>query len=167
MRVISESQIKEAITGFLINFPFFDHLDKDQLEIVADHIDFYEMDPGEILFKEGDKGDSVYFIIEGELDIIKEALSANKIGVDKVVISTITKGRSIGEMSVIDNIPRSATVMARTNVKLVTLSRNSFESILDKHPKTGNQILKGIALLLSLNLRKASSRLAEYMLPIS
>ena len=167
MKVISESKIKEAITGFLVNFPFFDGLNEEQLSIVAEHIDFYEMEKDEILFNEGDVGNCVYFIIEGELHIIKETLSANKIGVEKVIISTLSKGKSIGEMSVIDNIPRSATVKSRTKVRLVALSQKDFQLILEEHPRIGNVIFKGIARLLSLNLRKTSSRLADYMLPVS
>jgi CRP-like cAMP-binding protein len=82
-------------------------------------------------------------------------------------LSTLAKGRSIGEMSLIDNITRSATIKARNHTKMVKLSRKGFDSILDSFPRIGNKILKGIARLLSLNLRKTSSRLADYMLPMT
>jgi CRP-like cAMP-binding protein len=70
-------------------------------------------------------------------------------------------------MSILDNFPRSAAVRARTKATLVTLSRDSFESICDEHPRIGLKIVRGIARLLSLGLRKTSSRLADYMLPLT
>ena len=167
MKEISKSQLSGAITDFLTNFPFFSGLSEEELEKVAEHIEFFEMDPHEILFKEGDAGDSVYFIIDGEMDVIKESLSASGVGIDKVVLSTLSKGRSIGEMSLIDNIPRSATIKAQKHTRMVKLSREGFDLILDAYPRIGNKILKGIARLLSLNLRKTSSRLADYMLPMT
>jgi len=167
MKIIKESKVKEAITGFLINFPFFNILDENELSIIADHIDFIEIDPGEILCREGDEGDCVYFVVDGELDVIKESIGARRIGVDRVVIAKLSKGRSIGEMSIMDKIPRSATVQACSSAILVSLTLNGFNQILEEHPAIGIKILKGIAHLLSLNLRKTSARLADYMLHIS
>lgn len=83
------------------------------------------------------------------------------------MISSLHRGRSIGDMAVLDNFPRSATVRSRTKATLITLTRDSFETILDKHPRIGIKMLKGLARLLSLNLRKTSSRLADYMLPVT
>jgi CRP-like cAMP-binding protein len=48
----------------------------------------------------------------------------------------------------------------------VILSRKGFNTILDKHPKVGIKILKGIARLLSLNMRRTSSHLADYIVPV-
>ena len=78
----------------------------------------------------------------------------------------MTRARSIGEMAVIDEFPRSATVKARTKSTLLTLSRDNFNYIVEGHSSVDVKILKGIASLLSMNLRKTSSRLADYMLPL-
>ena len=163
---ISEERLNEIIHNFLIQFSFFDGLTDDELTTVAKYIHIMEIDPGKILFKEGEQGDCVYFIVDGELDVIKESVSGSQVGIDKVVISKLSKGRSIGEMSIIDNIPRSATVKARTEAALVKLTSNGFDSICKEHPKIGVTILKGISRLLSMNLRKTSSRLADHMLSI-
>ena len=69
-------------------------------------------------------------------------------------------------MAVIDEFPRSATVKARTKSTLLTLSRDNFNYIVEGHSSVDVKILKGIASLLSMNLRKTSSRLADYMLPL-
>ena len=104
------------------------------------------------------------YLLEGELEVIKESAVEGKEG---IVISTLSKGQSIGEMSVIEKTPRSATVRARTATTVLTLSADGFDIILEKHPRIGIKILKGISRLLSMNLRKTSARLAEYMLPLS
>lgn len=163
----SEKKVKETIADFLTIFSFFEALTEEELMVVAEHIHLVELDPDKVLFKEGDKGDCIYFVVEGELDVIKESVSGRKLGIDRVVITTMSRGRSIGEMSVIDKTPRSATVKARTKATLVGLALDGFDYICEEHPRIGIKILKGISRLLSMNMRKTSSRLADYMLPMS
>ena len=55
------------------------------------------------------------------------------------------------------------TVRARTQATMVVLTREAFDSILKTHPQVGIKILKGIARLLSMNLRKTSSQLADFI----
>ena len=162
-----ESKLKEAITDLLATFSFFDSLDEKDLSLVSRHLKLQEIEPGKILFKEGDKGDCVYFVLDGELDVVKEAVSSRKAGLDRVVITTLVKGKSIGEMSVIDRTPRSATVKARTKATLVGLTLEGFDFICEEHPRIGIKILKGVSRLLSMNMRKTSNRLVDYMLPMT
>lgn len=163
-RPLSSEKISQATVDFLVCFPFFETLTSQDMLMIAEHINFLEIDEGAFVFREGEAGECVYFVIQGELEVIKEAASKGKEG---VVISILSKGRSMGEMSVIDKTPHSATVRARTTSTVVTLSAAGFDIILEKHPQIGIKILKGLARLLSSNLRKTSSRLAEYMLPLS
>ncbi|MBC8433381.1 MAG: cyclic nucleotide-binding domain-containing protein [Desulfobacterales bacterium] len=158
----SEKEIKETIIDSLIYSPLFDGLIENELKVVADHMDYSKIETGDILFREGDRGDSVCFVLEGVVDIIKESSPGSE-----VVIASLPKGRSIGEMSVIDNFPRSATAKARRETTLLTLTQKNFDEILKNNPEIGIKILKGISRLLSLNLRKTSSRLADYLLPVS
>lgn len=164
--VVGGIKMEEAITDFLIHFPFFDRLSRDELDLVANHIRIVELDPEEVLFKEGDKGDGVFFIVEGELDVIKEPRSRNGWGIENVVITKLSKGRALGEMSVIDKIPRSATVKAVKKSTLVSLTGSGFDLVLKDYPEIGVKILKGMAKLLSLNLRKTSSLLVDALIPV-
>jgi len=158
-----KSEYHATIADFIMEIPLFDELKSHEMGIVADHMNFFEIEEGEVLFKEGDQGDYVCFVLKGGLDVVKEAGEPG----GTVTIATITPKRSIGEMSVIDNTTRSATAIARSKTSLVALPRKSFNKILERHPKTGIKILKGIARLMSMNMRKTSSRLADYMLPMS
>jgi CRP/FNR family cyclic AMP-dependent transcriptional regulator len=161
-RIPSGPATSKVIIDFLIDIPMFDSLQPDELSIVTGHMNFIDLDPGEILFREGETGDYVCFVAEGSLDVLKKSTEGHY-----VTLSTLSKGRSIGEMAVIDDFPRSATVKGRKKATLVILTRKGLDLILEKHPQIGLKILKGIARLLSQNLRKTSSRLADYMLPLS
>ncbi len=166
IKSLPENRITKAVTDFLKSFPFFESLTSEELLVTVGHINFMEVEANEILFREGEHADCVYFVIEGELDVIKESTGGKSGSADQVLIVTLSKGRSIGEMAVIDKTPRSATVKVRTKATLASLTLEGFDLLLLNHPKVGIKILKGIARLLSQNLRKTSSRLAEFMLPI-
>jgi len=154
--------MSQAIIEFLIlNIPILARLKDKELRIIEKYMNLIEVIPEEIVFKEGDRGDYVCFVVDGWLDVLKKSEAG-----ESIVMATLSKGRSIGEMAVIDELPRSATVKARTKSTLLTLSRDNFNYILAEHPRVGVKILKGIARLLSMNLRKTSSRLADCILPL-
>ena len=162
IKAIRGNKVRKDIINYLIDFPLFDALKGNQLNIVADHMNYYEIDKDDILFKEGDKGDYICFVLDGVIDILKKSVTG-----DSIVISVLPKGRSFGEMSILDNFPRSAMAKARTKSSFLTLTQMSFNSILKDYPQIGITILKGISRILSQNLRQTSSRLADYILPIA
>lgn len=159
---INETNLSKAVSDLLIDIPMFDQIKSDDLKIISRRMNFMDFEPREIIFSEGDKGDFMCFVTTGSLDVFKR----NEKG-KEVVIATLGKGRSIGEMAVIDDFPRSATVRAKTHSTLVILTRKGFEQLLEQHPQIGVKMLKGLAKLLSMNMRKTSSLLADYMLPLA
>ncbi len=151
----------DDILNFIMNIPLFDNLSKDELSVVARQMVFKTLEAEDVLFNEWDKADYVCFIESGELDVKKKS------GPDQYEVQAILKrGRSIGEMSIIDNFPRSSTVKARTKTRIAVFTRYDFEKILGDRVDIGVKILKGLAHLLSRNLKKTSSRLADNMLPL-
>ncbi len=162
-RAIDEKIMRELkIIELLDTIPIFNTLDHGEARIAARFLQLCDCVSGETIFLEGDRGDSLFFVADGTLEVVK----TSKVSSD-VVITTVGKGRTIGEMSVIDDYPRSATVQARTRSTLIVLTRERFEKISEEHPRIAVKIIKGIARLISLNLRKTSSRLVDYMLPLN
>ncbi len=162
----SEVAIGAKAPQFIIDFlilyiPIFAKLKDEELRIVETCLNLIEVIPGETVFGEGDRGYYVCFVVDGSLDVLKRSEDG-----EEIVITTLSKGRSIGEMAVIDELPRSATVKARTKATLLTLSREKFNYILEENTVIGIKILKGITRLLSLNLRKTSTQLVDYILPL-
>lgn len=147
----------------LMEMPLFDGLRGTELKIVAKHMNYFEIEKDQILFAEGDLGDYVCFILSGALDVMKKSPESGQ----NILIATLTKNRSIGEMSVIDNTNRSATVKAHSRSKIIALTKKGFDLILEDYPKIGIKILKQIARLMSMNLRQTSSQLADSILPLT
>ncbi len=160
-----KKQKSSLLIDIIMDIPFFDKLDAHQLAVIARHMNYYEVAEGETLFKEGDEGDSVCFVVRGALDVYKQTSIPTK----QVRIATITKNSSIGEMAVIDDYTRSATVCARKDSVIVSLTKSGFDAILKENPEVGIAVLKRIATRVSMNLRRTSSQLADVMnvLPIT
>lgn len=153
----SISVILDSIAGIGL----FESLSDEDLKVVAAHMHFLEVGEGEMVFEEGEKGNYMCFVVDGELSVIKDAASG-----ERAIITRLSRGDSLGEMAVIDNFPRSATVIATSPATLLTLSSPDFHHLLTGHSHIGITILKGIARLLSINLRKTSIQLADTMMPL-
>ena len=149
------------LTDFISNVPLFESLLRQELETVSAYIGYEHLKPGEILFNQWDKAECVYFVETGALDVL------TKKGPDEYeVVASLRRGRSIGEMCLIDNFPRAATVKSKSETTLVVLTRTGFERLMSDHHELGIKILKGLARLMAQNLRKTSTRLADNMLPM-
>lgn len=151
----------EAVLDCLCAIPMFDGVRTSELKAVARYMNLLEVEEGDVVFLEGEPGDYVCFVAAGTLQVTKASP-----GGQTTVLTTLTQGQSIGEMAVIEDAPRSANVVALCAARLVTLSRQDFETLLQTHPPIGISLLKGIARVLSRNLRKTSGQLAERILPI-
>lgn len=154
--------MSERLADYLSLIPIFSALQPEEMLTIERFMFFNKVEPGEFVFKEGEKGEYVCFVVSGALDVIKLNQHAQP-----VVITTLAKGGSIGEMALIDRLTRSASIRACTQSTLIVLTRKGFEMILKQHPEIGIKILKGIASLLSINLRKTSDKLAEFMPPLA
>lgn len=95
---------------------------------------------GDIIFKKGNKGDSMYSIVEGEVDII----------IEDEIIETLTNKDIFGEMALVDQKPRSATVRAKTDCKINVISKKRFLYFVQKNPYFALDIMS----ILSNRLRK-------------
>ena len=150
---IESINVKADMLG---NIPMFDNISGGELYLIASYMQIKHVAMDQVVFSEGEMGDYICFIVSGELDVYKHSAQDKQ-----VLICTLHKGRALGEMNVLDKFPRSATVIARKPSKLLILSNDHFEQILEEHPRAGISFFKGIARTLSLSLRSASSRLAD------
>jgi CRP-like cAMP-binding protein len=152
----SSHDVLDLLTNIPSSIEMFDRLDKNELRLVAKYLTYRDVDPGEYVFKEGDSGFYMCFVAHGELEVLKKSTEGKN-----VVISRLQTGLSIGEMAVIDNYPRSASVRAKTESTLVILSRDSFNTVLEEHPVIGVKLLRSLARLLCHHLRKTSKGFAD------
>jgi CRP-like cAMP-binding protein len=149
---------EEETRSFLINLPIFSSFNVDELSVFARHMSFIHLQRGEYLFVEGDQGTFMGFVVNGVLEVQKRSDTG-----ENIILARLTKGSSIGEMALIDKSPRSATIIAKQPTTMVTLTDKGFEILAEKYPPLGIKVIQKIARLLSLNMRRTSSKLADLM----
>jgi signal transduction histidine kinase len=108
----------------------FSHLSADELATLRQAAKERSFAAGQEVFKEGDPGDGVYVVKEGMVQI-----SALVAGVERVVFSRILPGDFFGEMSLIDNQPRSATASAEQPSELYFVPRQAMLDMLHRSPQ--------------------------------
>ena len=158
MQPIKLTESEEETRDFLINLPMFDSFDVEELSALSRHMSYVHLQRGEFLFVEGDRGTFMGFVVTGILEVMKKS----EIG-ENIVIARLAKGSSIGEMALIDKSTRSATVMAKQSTTMVTLTEKGFEILTQQYPTIGVKFIQKVARLLSLNMRRTSSKLADLM----
>ena len=149
---------EEKTRDLILSLPLFDAFKMDELDTLSRHMNYMEILRGDYLFSEGDKGDYMCFVVRGLLDVLKKTTKG-----DFRVIARLGKGNTIGEMSIIDKSPRSASVVARQPTVVIILTKKGFDILTQKYPTLGVTLLKKIMRLLSLNMRRTTSKLAEKM----
>jgi CRP/FNR family transcriptional regulator, cyclic AMP receptor protein len=103
-----------------------------RLNLFAPTSDFEYFPAGEVVFSEGDPGDVMYVVQEGEVDILLGGR----------VIETVRAGGVVGELAMIDNSPRSATVVARSNSRLVPIDEKRFAFLVQYTPNFANHVMQ-------------------------
>lgn len=101
---------------------------EEDRKLLARHAVNVILSPENILFKEGDKGDSLFIISSGAINVIKKIQGKDEI------ISVLGGGDIMGEMSLLTGQARSATLQAATTVSLVRIDRKNFMAVAEKHP---------------------------------
>ncbi|MGB3339912.1 MAG: Crp/Fnr family transcriptional regulator [bacterium] len=87
-----------------------------------------KLEPGEVLFDEGDKGEVMYLIREGKIKITKGSAG------DEKVLAVLKEGDFFGEMAIIDGSPRSAGAVAASPVSLLVIDKETFKSKIKENP---------------------------------
>jgi CRP-like cAMP-binding protein len=159
MSTAAQSNIlHRAIYDCLRNIAIFVDLEASDLELITKFMHVSRINQGGTVFKEGDPGDYVCFVVEGSVEVLKNTDRGTQRR-----IAELGAGSSIGEMAVIGKFRRSATVKSSANATLLTLSRDRFNQICNDYPWIGVKILRAIAQLLSEHLKRTSENLTELM----
>jgi CRP-like cAMP-binding protein len=97
--------------------------------------DAVQLAPGDVLFKEGDKRELMYVLLEGEVEI--------RLG--DYVVETAVPGALIGEMALIDDSPRAANAVAKSPCRLAAVDRRRFHFLVQQHPHFATHVMKELA----------------------
>ncbi|MEE9582662.1 MAG: cyclic nucleotide-binding domain-containing protein, partial [Acidimicrobiia bacterium] len=114
-----------GLRDVLRSVPLFSDLSSEDLGRLATEATTSALEPGEVLFEEGDQGDVAYVISSGDVEVLKTS------GPRQVLLALRGEGDVIGEMALLDAAPRMAAVRAKTSVELVAISKGSLDRLLD------------------------------------
>ena len=146
------------IQGFLHELPFFASLTGPELDLIVSLSGLVEGNAGDHLIREGEQVRILYVMLSGEAEVIRADTKWNR-----VVIASVGRGALIGEMSLVESAPASATIEATGAFQALAIEHEKFNQLVEEHPNLGCKIFKQIARTTSLRLRKTSGLLAEYM----
>ena len=109
-------QVRDAEIQLLRTTPMFALLPVPTIEHLASSLRRRRLPAGMVLFRQGDVGDSFYFVDQGEAEVIG----------DGEVVATIAHGDFFGEIALLRDVPRTATVRARTDLSVLEIERQEF-----------------------------------------
>jgi CRP-like cAMP-binding protein len=135
--------------------PLFEMLSPAELELVAEMSRPRKFAAGEVVFEEGEVGDSLFVVASGAVDVLRRNDSG-----ELKVINTFEAPHFVGEMALIDKEQRSATVRARADTVLLQLTAQNFAAFRKHHRDGFTFVVMNIARALSSRLREANDKLS-------
>ena len=125
----------DAYLDHLAEVPLFSEANRKDLELIARASDEVDAKAGRTLVEEGHLGHEFFLILEGTAKVIRDGNEVAELG----------PGQYFGELSLLDKGPRSATVVAATDMKLLVLGQREFLGVLDEVPGLAYKILRIMA----------------------
>lgn len=129
-----------------------------ELETLADFAVVVEAGKDHALFVEGEKSGFMCLVVDGNLRVTKENRQGNN-----RTIADIKPGRSVGEMSLLDGQPHSATVLATEPTVIAVFSKEGIRSLCQSDPRLGAKFIAVISEILSQRLRRTNDVLVQYL----
>ncbi len=133
----------------------FQYLEEDEIEIIAPKLNKVNYKVNDIIFKEGDEGDTLYLVSKGCVSILFDIQSGRR----RKRVASFGEGVFFGDMALLEQKPRSASAVADEDTELYALTRNDYLELLENEPKIASKIQWGIAKELSARLRSTSDEL--------
>lgn len=156
------SSIPPPPLAYLRDIGLFGGLDDTVLSDFVQRLPTVELSPGDIVFREGDTGRELYIVIGGEMEILKH--SKQKV---ESRVAMLGPGDWFGEMSILDIMPRSATVRVLAPSRLLKLSSADLDGLYRRDLKAYSIIILNIGREISRRLRVADGILADMMASVS
>lgn len=131
--------------------PLFEGLPREAVDELAAGASLRSVRAGETIIREGEEGDCLFVIAEGQARTEKRTPSG-----DAWTVRFYEKGGVFGELSLLDRVRRSATVVAETDGTLLVIARDRFVAFGDRHPAAGLVVTRRLAERLASSLRRAN-----------
>jgi CRP-like cAMP-binding protein len=131
MRLFSQDTKVQALKSV----PLFEGLSRKELVQLERICEDLQVEPGKVLCKEGQIGQEFFVIVDGTVQVTRKGKR----------VATLTGGDFLGEIALITELPRTATVTAETPVHFFVLTRREFHAVLDQNPNVERKVLRALA----------------------
>lgn len=138
----------------LRNVGFFSTLEEKDLLLIADISKEVNYEQGTTIFKEGEKAGSLFIVIDGTVKIYKDADFENK-----KVLASFSKMDVFGELSVFDELPRSATAVSSLNTKCLVINSCDLNKLMSENQEFTVRLLKQVIKTVSSRIRITNEKL--------
>jgi CRP-like cAMP-binding protein len=115
--------------------PLFGELSRKEIGELAKLTEDLDVAPGKVLCKEGAIGREFFVIMEGEVEVSRGGQP----------VATLGSGEFVGEIALLEDVPRTATVTAKTPLRFFVMTRRSFHRLLDANPQVERKLLRALA----------------------
>lgn len=123
--------------------PLFSQIDPAKLKLLAFTSERMSFQPEQIMFRQGDAGDAAYVLITGEASVLAETPQG------EVPVATVGQNAIIGEIAILCEIPRTATVKAATELEVLKIEKEHFLRLIREFPEMGIEVMRELASRLS------------------
>ena len=137
---------------------FFADLSDGELKTVAEIITKKDFKTGDTVFKDSEEGKSLYIIKSGEVKACKTAPDG-----ELFTLTMMKDGDIFGEMSFLDGRPRSATIIAISDLETYVLGKAEFDTLIDDHPRIIYKLMRNIVFTIHAIVRGMNTRYVEMM----
>jgi signal transduction histidine kinase len=143
---------RDAHLRFLRSVYFFNSLSDEEIDSLLDVCHEEQIGAGDLVFSEGTAADKFYIVLEGTVQVWKGSGAS-----PAELLAEHGEGHLFGEMSLVDDLPRSATIRAKTATRLLTIQKRDFQSILSANAGIALSVLRS----LSSMVRKSNETFME------
>lgn len=138
----------------LARVPFFQGLTREALSLIAQVTSEESHGLGTRIFQYGDPGDKVFILLEGKVRISREVA-----GMGEEALAVLGPGEVFGEMSLLDDAPRSADARVHERCRLLVIAKDAFDDLLFMHKDLAYEVLWNCVRMLSARLRETNEKL--------
>ena len=132
------SLLKDEV-DLLRRIPLFAHIDAAKLKLLAFSSQRLSYAPEQLLFRQGDTGDAAFVIISGTADVIVNTPAG------EVVVASVERNDFVGEISILCDVPRTATIRATAPLETLKISKDHFLRLLHDFPDMAVEVMRVLA----------------------
>ncbi len=139
----------------LRNIPLFAKIEPSKLKLLAFTAQRLTYNAGDSLFHQGDEGDSAYIIVDGDADVLVDSPSG------PITVATVGKNDFVGEIAILCDVPRTATVTAKSTLTTMRISKELFFQLVCQFPQMSIEIMRELARRLEVTTRQLQEAVSK------